>query len=1042
MKIDDIHIDGFGQFNDLSISDLSPGLTIFTGPNEAGKTTILTFIRRMLFGFPGGRSQKNHYPPLTGGKHGGRLVIETEEGIRSVIDRTPKNVEIALPDGNIGGREEISRLLGDADRDFFENVCAFGLEELQNLDSLKSDAVQGMIYSAGTGMKSVSLKDIKKDLADLEGALYKKRGTNPQINVIFNKIKENERKLRDVGHDLATYDDLHTELDSRLSEIGMLEATRSEVRGFLNQRKNLFSARDDWLSLREADARLSELPEIPLFPEDGVMRLTHILQNRDDVQSQIEGVTSELDNLEVDIGLCNPDDTLLLHKNEITAAGNDIGKYRSEIVRLKELTLRLESEEALFSSALGELGVGWDAARLVSFDLSIPSADWIFRQKLAQDSAGNEVQKRSAELEQAERELETVRQKSGKVKEEIGSLSPELNEEKISSGLSAVRKIRGKFPDLKEKELALREIEKEEVLFASLNPVTGGGDVMPVWPAVLMPVAGVVAFAGGWYSGDLLIGGSVLVLLLVGAVAYLVAFRRQSGEVSEGVSDAKGDFKDFAALKERARSELAAVRDEMLSLAGILGLSVIPAPEELEEIGFSLDRMADELKTSVEKRRFLSSLMDEYSGLEIRRKSVADGLEAAELQMGKLKREWSAWLSENDLDLALTPESGEKFFQTVKSCREREGIIRRLRSEMDEIRSFTETFEKQVNSLLQACRRSSGGLTPDSALELLRHDLNVVSDEINRLKQLKSDKIKRVASLGILRKKEEDIESKLTALLAAGSARTEDEFRKNAGLEKERIALEEQAAVAKMQIVRLFGDGEKYRSAVAELESGDPQTLHDEITENEKRVKEISEEISDLQQKVGRIKGDITNLESENAGAELRMERSALAGSLHEKSREWASVVMARQILDMATDFYEKERQPAVIKEAEGFFSEITGGRYRHIFSQVDTRDIFVEDSDRHRKGISELSRGTVEQLYLALRFGFIREFGKHSERLPLVFDDILVNFDPKRALKTCEAIRTVSSENQILYFTCHPLTAEMLKEMVPDAGVIDLGVI
>jgi len=119
------------------------------------------------------------------------------------------------------------------------------------------------------------------------------------------------------------------------------------------------------------------------------------------------------------------------------------------------------------------------------------------------------------------------------------------------------------------------------------------------------------------------------------------------------------------------------------------------------------------------------------------------------------------------------------------------------------------------------------------------------------------------------------------------------------------------------------------------------------------------------------------------------MERSALGVSLHEKSREWASVVMARQILDMATDFYEKERQPAVIKEAEGFFSEITGGRYRHIFSQVDTRDIFVEDCDRHRKGISELSRGTVEQLYLALRFGFIREFGKHSERLPLVFDDI-----------------------------------------------------
>ncbi|MCK4268899.1 MAG: hypothetical protein KAW93_00280, partial [Methanogenium sp.] len=583
------------------------------------------------------------------------------------------------------------------------------------------------------------------------------------------------------------------------------------------------------------------------------MRLTHILQNRDDVQSQIEGVNSELDDLEVDIALCNPDETLFLHKSEITAAGNDIGKYRSDIGRLEELTLRLESEEALFSSAHGKLGVGWDAARLGSFDLSIPSADWIFRQKLAQDSAGNEVQKRSGELEQAERELEKVRQKVGEVKEEIGSLSPDLNEEKISSGQSAVRKIRGKFPVLKEKEQALREIEKDEVRFASLNPVTAGGSLMPVWPAVLMLVSGIVAFAGGWYSGSLLIGGSVLVLLLVGAVAYFVAFRRQSGEVSEGVSDAKGDFKDFAALNERAGSELASVSSEMLFLAGILGLSVIPAPEELEEIGFSLDRMADELKVSVEKRSVLLSLMDESRGLEIRRNTVVDGLAAAELQMEGLKGEWSVWLSENDLDPALTPDSGEQIFLAVKGCREREGIIRRLRSEMDEIRSFTETFENQVNSLLQACGKSSGGLTPDSALEVLRDELNVVSDEVSRLKQFESDKKKLVASLDALRKKQEDTESELTAILAAGSARTEDEFRKNAGLVKERTALEEQAAVAKMQIVRLFGDGDKYRSAVAELESGDPQILNDEITEAEERFKAISKEISVLQQEVGRI---------------------------------------------------------------------------------------------------------------------------------------------------------------------------------------------
>ena len=44
-----------------------------------------------------------------------------------------------------------------------------------------------------------------------------------------------------------------------------------------------------------------------------------------------------------------------------------------------------------------------------------------------------------------------------------------------------------------------------------------------------------------------------------------------------------------------------------------------------------------------------------------------------------------------------------------------------------------------------------------------------------------------------------------------------------------------------------------------------------------------------------------------------------------------------------------------------------------------------------------ELSRGTAEQLYLALRFGLIEEFARHAEPLPVVMDDILVNFDEAR---------------------------------------------
>ena len=57
MRIEAIRIDGYGIHSGLEIKDLPPGLTVVAGPNEAGKTTILDFIRGVLFDFPRSSSE-------------------------------------------------------------------------------------------------------------------------------------------------------------------------------------------------------------------------------------------------------------------------------------------------------------------------------------------------------------------------------------------------------------------------------------------------------------------------------------------------------------------------------------------------------------------------------------------------------------------------------------------------------------------------------------------------------------------------------------------------------------------------------------------------------------------------------------------------------------------------------------------------------------------------------------------------------------------------------------------------------------------------
>jgi uncharacterized protein YhaN len=50
MRITETHIDGFGVWNDLKLSGLSPQLTAIYGANEAGKTTLMQFVRTVLYG--------------------------------------------------------------------------------------------------------------------------------------------------------------------------------------------------------------------------------------------------------------------------------------------------------------------------------------------------------------------------------------------------------------------------------------------------------------------------------------------------------------------------------------------------------------------------------------------------------------------------------------------------------------------------------------------------------------------------------------------------------------------------------------------------------------------------------------------------------------------------------------------------------------------------------------------------------------------------------------------------------------------------------
>src|SRR5680860_439263 len=273
MRITGWHIDGFGVFREYRLEQLPPGLTILLGANEAGKTTLLAYLRGVLFGFPGGQRGKNFYPPMNGGNHGGRVFLESPEGSVSVERFVGKRQPEIRGKGSMQqGPEDLRALLGGVDEALFRSVFAFSLTELQDLDTLSEDGVRDRIFSAGIRGAGSSANQALKELdKEMDSLLRPRKKEGPRINQLIHEMKLLEDTVRKVEIEAERYPEIlerRRELESRLEEI----RDEQDRVGVMKARSSLL--RDLWpleQELQEARGRLRELEKVEEFsanPED------------------------------------------------------------------------------------------------------------------------------------------------------------------------------------------------------------------------------------------------------------------------------------------------------------------------------------------------------------------------------------------------------------------------------------------------------------------------------------------------------------------------------------------------------------------------------------------------------------------------------------------------------------------------------------------------------------------------------------------------------------------------------------------------------
>jgi len=322
MRISSIYIDGFGVFCDQSISGLGDGLILFQGNNEAGKSTLLSFIRTILFGFPRANARDPQYPPLAGGIHGGRIGLAMNTLEEYIVERKPGKgggvVTIRDPDGNAGTHDLLSNLLGSVTFEVFRNIYAFSLAELQTIETLRQGSVKSVIYGASAGTAMLALPKANKKIKERLDKLFKPGGKKPVINQKMAELEKIRSELREASKGISQFDQACKNLEEVEKNIHGLQHDLVQISRDRERFSSYARLWPEYLILQETERAVRELPKVvESFPENGVARLDKELDTLKRHQERLSELQDELRQLHHEAEKLEVDEILLTEANTI-----------------------------------------------------------------------------------------------------------------------------------------------------------------------------------------------------------------------------------------------------------------------------------------------------------------------------------------------------------------------------------------------------------------------------------------------------------------------------------------------------------------------------------------------------------------------------------------------------------------------------------------------------------------------------------------------------------------------------------------------------
>lgn len=1025
MNIRDLHVDGFGVWHELELEKFSDELTVLHGPNEAGKSTLMQFIRAVLYGFSPEHHER-YLPPLRGKQSGGKLRIDTTRGEFSVAreddpeaeGRNAGLVKLTNKSGLVPTDIDLKALLSEIDERTFHNIYAVGIRELQELGTLSDSAAAESLYNLTAGLDRVSLSDVVRELKLARGRLLAPEDQPSRIAELIEQQEGLQTRIEELKGQTDEYLVLCSERDNLEPRVREFQRETSDLERQMRMIEVSLSLRPRWEARSETEAKLNLMGEPrPIRPQvlDELKQFDEQLAQH---RKELRELKHQRESLQERCDLLDFNEALWKQAPRIEAASDHrdlLENLQRQTARLRQRLAKLENRARHYQQRPG-----------LKFAENNPGPEGGLEKKLG------ELKRLAQSISEQKKQLSRAESSTSKAKQRVSELSNQLHQRlgtDPSDDLTTVLEQSGDRVSQSRRRIHLDErLEKlghEKTELEETSDRMIERQLLSGWA-----LTGIGAM--------FIVGIASLLLLIISTVLPIVEDTSSTwwlGSIGMGLTVAAVIIKK--SLEHDARKQLSDVQEQL----DTVHRQIAKIREERDEIDASLPGGGGPMVVRLQSAEQQHSALEDLLPLESQRKEAMAKEESANQRVGTLKQElqsleqrWHSELRQLQLPADWSPKQlgsltrGRKRLSTLNRRREQ------LRQDIELQEKTLASMSHRIAELVEASELETETDDPIEQLAFLSRELAAQQGIAQQRDELRGElkQVDRQRSK-LRHQKEDTIRYRLDLLTAyecedeaqLGEAVAQRQRYEKLLQRREELQREIAAALQQQFTEREVG------GLLDEFSAKQLEQQWDELTTQHSSLESRREE---LLEERGRIAERLATLTQSRELADSQLELGQVEIQLQQAIEQWQALAVTDKLLGTIREQYQRERQPETLREASGYFEKLTEGAYRRVWTPLEEDVLLVDDADGNTVSVKVLSRGTREQLFLSLRLALVAAYARRDIQLPLVLDDLLVNFDNSRAKATARLLRDFAAEgHQILIFTCHDHIVKIFRALKVD---------